>query len=172
MTGSISRGSKSTFNDDLHDETSCSFIRKKSNCNCEGEITELLFHRNEIFQNIKNQIQDKVRNALKKKKRHFLAREELNSQVVIVDEHQCIMPTYSTAMTMLLTVAWHDIPGQSGKQILNAIFNKHLADYNKKTTFIDYGQTSNCSDNSLNNNISFADCRSGSGHLQRETSSC
>ena len=37
---------------------------------------------------LKNQIWDKVRNVLKNKKNSFMAREDLNSKVIIIKEHQ------------------------------------------------------------------------------------
>ena len=102
-----------------------------------------------------NQIQDKVRNAFKQEKRCFMAREELNSQAIIINEwqHQSILPMYFAVMMSLLTASWQEILEESVKQILNAIPNKHLVDYNEKATLIDYRQTSNCSYNSFSNNL-------------------
>ena len=54
MTGSISKGSNSTFNDDVHGKTSDLFIHKESNCHCKGwGIIELLIHGNRKYLRIK-----------------------------------------------------------------------------------------------------------------------
>ena len=58
------------------------------------------------------------------------------------------MPIYSAVMMMLPTAAPQEILGESVKQILNAIPNNHLVGFNKRTTFNDYHQTNNYSDNS------------------------
>ena len=62
-----------------------------------------------------------------------MAREELNSQVILIHElhHQCIMPIYSTLMTMPQTAAPYEILGETVKQSLNAIPNKHLVGLTK-----------------------------------------
>ena len=41
---------------------------------------------------------------------------------------------------MMPAVTLKDIPGKSVKPILYAIYNVHLLDYNKKTTFIEHHQ--------------------------------
>ena len=48
---------------------------------------------------------------------------------------------------------------------------QHLVDWNEKTIFIDYCQSSNGYDPSFSTNLHFADYRSGSGHLSRGKSS-
>ena len=95
-----------------------------------------------------------------------MAKKELNSQVVIINEwhHQCIMSICSTVMLLLPTAALHEILRESLKQILN-VTNMHLVEYNKRTTLNDYLQTSNGSDNSFSTNFAFANFRCGNGHL-------
>ena len=74
------------------------------------------------------------------RKKSVIARDELYYQVVIINEwyHQCIIPIYYTVMTMPLTAAPKELLGESVKQILNAIPNKHLLGYNERTTSNDY----------------------------------
>ena len=132
----LSLGVKLNFNDHVFGKTSGLFVRKKSKCHCEGwGISEFLVHINRFFLKYKEQIWDKIRYTFKKKKRWFMAGEELSSQVIIINEHQCIMHTHSTVMMTMPTAAWQDILGESVKQILNIIPNKHLVDYHKKKTF-------------------------------------
>ena len=115
-------------------------------------------------------MQGKVRNAFKNKKWHFIAREELNSQVIIINEwhHQSIIPIDSTVMMPSLTAAPQKKLWKPVKQILNAVHNNHLLDYNNKTTLNEHHQTSNCPDNYFRTNLEFSDCRSGNGHLWRK----
>ena len=58
--------------------------------------------------------------------------------------HQFIMSMYSNVMTLLPTAALQKMLGESVKQILNAVSNNHLVDYNNKTTFNNYHQRSTC----------------------------
>ena len=94
-----------------------------------------------------------------------MAKEELNSQVIIFNDHYCIMPTYFAVMTMPPTTTWQDILEESVKPILIAIPNKYLVDNNEETTIID-------SDNSFSTILHFSDCRSGSSNLLREANTC
>ena len=96
-----------------------------------------------------------------------MAREELNSHVIIINEWHHIIPIYSTVMMAMPTAAPQEILGESVKQILNAIPNKHLVEYNKRTTLNEYHHTGNCFENSVSINLAVADCRSGNGLLPR-----
>ena len=46
-----------------------------------------------------------------------MAKEDLNSQLIVFNDHQYILPTSSTVMAMLPKVEWQDILGESVKHI-------------------------------------------------------
>ena len=63
----------------------------------------------------------------------------LNIQIVIVNENQCkCLKIHCHDDVTNSSTAGHT--GKLVKPILNAVPNKHFADYNNKTTFIDHHQ--------------------------------
>ena len=137
-----------------------------------------------ILKIFNHQIWDKVRNSFKNKK-SFMARKDVDSKVIIINEHQwkCI----HTAG------AWKGILEKPVKQILNIVAHNQLMYYNGTITFIEViinkehhdsdassckaGHTEkirkaiNIQDIFLSTILCFQYWRSGSSHLPREPSS-
>ena len=157
VTGSFSRGSNSTFNDDFSGKTSGLCIHKKSNYYCEGwGITELLAHRYQKPLRIK-----------------FKTKLEIDASW----PKKIITPKSSSSMNIkenayILHCHDDDINSGMAQHIEETIqihsechLIKHFVDYTrlcrlyKKPTFINYPQTSSSSGHSFSTKHCITDNR-------------